>query len=180
MVAGSVVARSPAAAIAACTASGGGACGRTGTATRRCAATCRYAGGHTGSAISAAATIATSRRERTETRRVFDVARREANQDADLTRADRPLLRVDVPVAEIASGEVEGHGLALAWLQHHLLEASEDLDWSVILYTVSDAMLSSVRGRGLTSLAGCGKPRYSWGTAAPAIFPVLLTLVETV
>jgi len=56
------------------------------------------------------------RRQWSKSGRGLDVPRRETGHDADAAGANRPLLRDDVPVADIASGEIERHGLAFAGL----------------------------------------------------------------
>jgi len=84
---------------------------------------------------SAGSTIATSRRRRqwTECSGSQDVPRREPSHDADGARPDDPLLGDNVPVADVASRQIESHPLAFAWLQQDLIEASQHFDRGDVL-----------------------------------------------
>lgn len=73
------------------------------------------------------------RRQRSETRRRLNVARGKSGHDADGRRTNGPLLVEDIPITDVASGEIERHRFALPGLQHDLVEASKHLHRRVVL-----------------------------------------------
>lgn len=77
--------------------------------------------------------IVTASRQWTEAGSGEDIPRGEARKDIDISGPDHPLLRIDVPVTDVSSGQFERDSLALARRQHDLLETSQSFDGRDIL-----------------------------------------------
>ena len=102
---------------------GGGATGRTS----------RSGGTAAGGADTAGRPTTASTRERVEACDALDVAGRETGQHTDGAGTDDPVLKNDVPVADILPVEIECNGLALSRLQEDLLKAAEHLHGGEVL-----------------------------------------------
>jgi hypothetical protein len=57
------------------------------------------------------------------------ISRGATNPDGLRVAGDNPVLASGIPVAKVASGELEGNGSSAAWEDLQVVEATENTDW---------------------------------------------------